>query len=204
MPEAFDPLGIVAGLIAHGVSYVLVGELAARVGGAPTEADRVAICVPGDQANLARLGVALDQLGARQRSSESGGDDQASLDTIMGRLDVMESTTEFEDLNTNASNVSLGRGVVARVASLEDLARSKRASADLSGAARLAAFVDVPAEPAAPAKSRFARIKSIKPAKPAQPGEGRVDRILEKLASVDEFLTQVDTGQRSLRRKKDE
>ena len=193
MSEGFDPLGIVAGLIAHGVSYVLVGELAAEVRGAPMEADRVDICVPGDQENLARLALALEQLGARQRVLESAGDNQASFDTQMGRLDCFESTSEFASLDTSASNVNLGRGVVARVASLDDLARSKKASADLSGAARLAAFVDVTAgseaEPSVHVEAD-------------PPRNRRVDRILEKLGSVDVFLSEVNAGQRPLRRKK--
>ena len=194
MSEGFDPLGIVAGLVAHGVSYVLVGELAAEVQGAPMEADRVDICLPGDQENLARLALALEQLGARQTTRESDGDNQASFDSPMGRLDCIESTTEFESLNASASSINLGRGVVARVASLDDLARSKKASADLSGAARLAAFVDVSEGPG--------QVLTVQVEADA-PRNSRVDRILEKLGSVDVFLSEVNSGQRPLRRKKD-
>jgi hypothetical protein len=193
MSEGFDPLGIVAGLVAHGVSYVLVGELAAEVQGAPMEADRVEICLPGDQENLARLALALEQLGARQRTTESDDDNRASFDSQMGRFDCIESTTEFESLSASASNINLGRGVVARVASLDDLARSKKASADLSGAARLAAFVDVSEEPGEELKVRV---------EADAPRNSRVDRLLEKLGSVDVFLSEVNSGQRPLRRKK--
>lgn len=193
MSEGFDPLGIVAGLVAHGVSYVLVGELAAEVQGAPMDADRVEICLPGDQENLARLALALEQLGARQRATESAGDNQVSFDSQMGRFDCIESTTEFESLSASASNINLGRGVVARVASLDDLARSKKASADLSGAARLAAFVDVSEAPGEELKVRV---------EADAPRNSRVDRILEKLGSVDVFLSEVNSGQRPLRRKK--
>jgi hypothetical protein len=193
MSEGFDPLGIVAGLIAHGVSYVLVGELAAQERGAGMEADRVDICVPGDQENLARLALALDQLEAHQRASGSEGDHQASFDTLMGRLDCLESTSEFESLDANASKINIGRGVVAHVASLEDLARSKRASADLSGAARLTAFAEVSAPSEARPKRRV---------KADRPFAHRFDGILEKLASVDSFLTEVNAGERPLGRKK--
>ena len=193
MPEGFDPLGVVAGLIAHGVSYVMVGELAAEAQGAPMDADRVEICLPGDQDNLARLALALEQLGARQISPESDGDNQASFDSSMGRLDCVESSSEFASLDANASNVNLGRGVVARVASLDDLARSKRETADLPGAARLAAFVEVTSG------SEEGLTVSMEA---DAPRNRRVDRILEKLASVDVFLTEVNAGQRPLRRKK--
>lgn len=192
MSEGFDPLGIVAGLVAHGVSYVLVGELAAEVYGATMDADRVDICVPGEQENLAHLALTLEQLGAHQRVLESTDEHTASFETPMGRLDCIESSSEYDLLVANATDVHLGRGVVARVASLDDLARSKRASADLSGAARLAAFVDVSAGPEA--------ITVHLEADPAP--NRRVDRILEKLGSFDAFLSEVNSGQRPLRRKK--
>lgn len=200
MPEGFDLLGIVAALVAHGVQYVMVGDVAAQVRGAPTEADRVDICVPADADNVSRLALALEQLGARQRSSGSEGAHQASFDSPMGRLDAVEDTGEFLSLEANASNVNLGRGVVARVASFEDLARSERASGDLSEAARLAAFAGAAAgSEEVPAQ----RTKSARRLKSSPEAGRRVDRILEKLSSVDAYLTEVNTGKRAVGRKKD-
>jgi hypothetical protein len=201
MPERFDLLGIVAALVAHGVQYVMVGDVAAQVRGAPTEADHVDVCVPGDPDNLSRLALALDQLGARQRSSGSEDAHQASFESPMGRLDAVENTAEFLSLEANASSVNLGRGVVARVASFKDLARSERASGDLSDAARLAAFADASAGSEEPTPTR--RVKAPRRIKPSPEAGSRVDRILEKLSSVDAYLTEVNTGKRAVGRKKD-
>src|SRR4249919_4363749 len=121
MPEEFDPLRILAGLQAHGVSYVLIGGLAAAAHGSPVETDDVDICLPlEDDENLKRLGLALDDLGARPATDDTG-EHRVSFDTIWGRLDCLENPIGFGRLDASAEKIDLGRGVVARVASIEDL-----------------------------------------------------------------------------------
>ena len=193
MAEVFEPMRILAGLRSHGVSYVLVGGLGAAVHGASLDTDDVDICLPGDTENLARLSLALQQLVAEQRPATSEADHQVSFDTPFGRLDCIENDGEFAALNANATDVNVGRGVVTRVASLDDLARLKRGSADLQGAVRLAAL-------AAPPEGSAAEL--ILPADADPEPNGRIDRILRRLADVDTYLTEVNNGQRPLRRKK--
>lgn len=192
MAEVFEPVRILAGLRSHGVSYVLVGGLGAAVHGASLDTDDVDICLSGDTDNLARLALALQQLVAERRPPTSDEDHQLSFETPFGRLDIIESDEEFALLNANATDVNVGRGVMTRVASLDDLARLKRGSTDLQGAVRLAAL-------AAPEESE---VTLILPADADPEPNGRIDRILRKLADVDTYLTDVNNGQRPLRRKK--
>jgi hypothetical protein len=149
--------------------------------------------LPGDTENLARVSLALQQLVAEQRPPSSDQDHQVSFDTPFGRLDIIESDQEFAILNANATDVNVGRGVVTRVASLDDLARLKRGSADLEGAVRLAALAEPPDRSA---------VDLILPVDADPEPNGRIDRILRKLADVDTYLTEVNNGQRPLRRKK--
>ena len=193
MAEIFEPLRILASLRSYGVAYVLVGGLGAAVHGASLDTDDVDICLSGDTENLARLSLALQQLVAEQRPATSEADHQVSFDSPFGRLDVFENDEEFAILNANATDVNAGRGVMVRVASLEDLARLKRGSADLQGAVRLAALATTPQDSAA---------ELILPADADPEPNGRIDRILRKLADVDTYLTEVNNGQRSLRRRK--
>ena len=193
MTEVFEPVRILASLRSHGVSYVLVGGLGAAVHGASLDTDDVDICLPGDTENLARLSLALQQLVAEQRPPTSEADHQVSFDTPFGPLDIIENDEEFAVLNAGATDVNVGRGVVTRVASLDDLARLKRGSADLQGAVRLTALAAAPEESAA---------QLILPVDADPEPNGRVDRILRRLADVDTYLTEVNNGQRPLRRKK--
>ena len=193
MTEVFEPVRILAGLRSHGVSYVLVGGLGAAVHGASLDTDDVDICLPGDTENLARLSLALQQLVAEQRPATSDTDHYVSFDTPFGPLDIIENAEEFAVLNAGATEVNVGRGVVTRVASLDDLARLKRGSADLQGAVRLTALAAAPEESAA---------QLILPVDADPEPNGRVDRILRRLADVDTYLTEVNNGQRPLRRKK--
>ena len=206
MSEPFDPLRILAGLRAHGVTYVLIGGLGAAVREAQVDADSVDICVPNDTENLARLALTLQQLGA-QLNAPTGSDDehQVTFQTPYGRLSCLESDTEFALLEVGASDVEVGRGVVTRVASLADLARSKRTSADLQGAVRLATFADAAATATAAATVAPAeRIAFLDdgPVDADPPPKGRLDRIMRKLEGIDTLLIDLSDGQIPRRRKK--
>ena len=191
--QGFEPLRILAGLRSHGVSYVLVGGLGAAVRGGPVDTDDVDIVLPNDPQNLPRLALSLQQLGAQLDSPTSASDDRVSYDTSYGRLDCLELPSEFATLDANAAELEVGNGVTARVASLEDLARLKRTSPDLEGAVRLQALVSTP---------RLTREELIAPVDADPEPNGRIDRILEKLANVDAFLTEVNRGERALHFKK--
>lgn len=193
MPEQFDPLRILAGLRAHGVSYVLVGGLAAALRGSPLATDDVDIYLPDDDENFERLVLVLQELGARPSSEGSAHEHRASFSTVAGRLDVLERPEVFVDLNAHAADLALDRGVVARVASIDDLAELKRESGDLTEAVHLAALAGMAGE---------ADADPAGPVDPDPPPKGRIDRILRKLGEVDVFLNDVNRGDRSLGGKK--
>jgi hypothetical protein len=217
--QGFEPLRILAGLRSHGVSFVLVGGLGAAVRGGPVETDDVDIVLPNDPQNLPRLALSLQQLGAQLDAPTSATDDRVSYDTSYGRLDCLELPSEFASLDANAAEMDVGNGVTARVASLEDLARLKRTSPDLEGAVRLHALVGaasptyaLPAsqpahkDPTAQLREELApqwtREELMSPVDADPEPNGRIDRILAKLANVDVFLNEVNRGERPLHRKK--
>ena len=220
LEKGFEPLRILAGLRSHGVSYVLVGGLGAAVRGGPIETDDVDIVLPNDPQNLPRLALTLQQLGAQLDAPASASDDRVSYDTSYGRLDCMELPLEFASLAANATEIEVGNGVTARVASLEDLARLKRGSPDLEGAVRLHALVSAapmaPGDPASRSSGtdpvaqlrsedlapHWTREELTEPVDADPEPNGRIDRILGKLANVDVFLNEVNRGERSLGRKK--
>jgi hypothetical protein len=205
MSEAFDPLRILAGLRAHGVTYVLVGGLGAAVRGAQADADGVDICLPSETENLARLALTLQQLGAQLNAPENTDDEhRVAFETPFGRLSCHESDSEFALLQVGASDVNVGRGVLTRVASLEDLARSKLTSADLQGAVRLATFADAAATATATAASPAERaaFHDDGPVDADPPPKGRLDRIMRKLEGVDALLIDLSDGQIPRRRKR--
>ena len=160
---------------------------------APVDTDDVDIVLPNDPQNLPRLALSLQQLGAQLDAPASATDDRVSYDTSYGRLDCIELPSEFASLNANATEMDVGNGVKARVASLEDLARLKRTSPDLEGAVRLHALVGAP---------QVTCEELILPVDADPEPNGRIDRLLGKLANVDVFLTEVNRGERALRFKK--
>jgi hypothetical protein len=193
MTQPADPLRILASLRSHGVEYVLVGELAAAIHGGPPSADVVEICVPDDQRNLARIAFVLQHVMARVTPSASGEAHRASFDSRFGRLECLEDATGFAALEANASDVDLGDDIVAHVASLQDLAGLKERSADLPGAVRMAALVgaaDIP------------RGERDLPEDEEPLAKGRFGRLMHRLEGVDDFLTDVNRGDRALRRGK--
>src|ERR1041385_2931586 len=117
MTQPFEPLRMLASLRSHGVQYVLVGGLASAVHGSRIEMDDVDIAIPpGDDVNLASLGLALSQLGA-----EPVGDldaHRSSYETSAGRLDIIEMGEVYTALREHGSDEDLGNGIVARVASM--------------------------------------------------------------------------------------
>jgi hypothetical protein len=145
-PELSDEhvAAICRALIDHGVRFVVIGGMAARLhhtGHATVDVD---ICPSPDDANLARLTAALGDLGARLRvegepegvAFEPHPDmlrpvDLMTLITDHGPLDLCFTPDGFPDgyasLSEHASVVEIG-AVDVPVASLEDVVTSKRAA----------------------------------------------------------------------------
>ena len=145
MPEAapLDPERIIRALSEHGVRYVLIGALAARLHGFPRLTADADITPDRARENLVHLAAALRELGARvyTESVPEGLPFDCSAETLSraelwnfttaaGRLGVafVPSGTEgFADLSRNAVRFDVF-GVDLLVASLPDIIRSKQAA----------------------------------------------------------------------------
>jgi len=62
-PARFDPRALLATLAGHGVDYLVVGGVAARLHGSPTLTQDLDVVPAGHRDNLARLAAALNSLG---------------------------------------------------------------------------------------------------------------------------------------------
>jgi hypothetical protein len=131
-------------LIAHGVHFVVIGGMAARLHDTGHATVDVDICPSTDDANLTRLASALADLGAQLRVSgepegvpfEPHADmlrqvEQMTLITEHGPLDLCFTPDGFPDgyetLSEHASVIEIA-AVDVPVASLEDVVASKRAA----------------------------------------------------------------------------
>lgn len=134
---------IFACLDRHEVRYVLIGGLAAVLHGSPLATFDADICPDRETQNLRRLAAALEEIDARIRTPDSPrgvpfpreaafleGVQLLNLVTRFGDLDLSFSpsgTGGFADLAGNAAEMTI-RGLRVRVASLEDVIRSKEAA----------------------------------------------------------------------------
>lgn len=156
---------IVATLADHQVDYVLVGGMAAVAHGSILPTEDVDITPALDQDNLDRLAAALEELGARIRTSgEPDGVDFPRTGRFLAAMPVMLNLTTdagdvdltlrpsgfdegFEQLAPRSSpiDLDLGVGVTVRVAALDDIIASKRAAGrakDLAALPYLEALAD--------------------------------------------------------------
>lgn len=187
--EGSDPVRIVAALRARDVSFVLTGGLAAAARGSGVTTADVEVCVADDEANLLRLGLALEDLGANPMPSEDDDEHRVSFGSAAGRFAILEAPEGYEALQARGADTDLGRGVTARVAAVEDLVELARASGDLEAAAHLASFAE--AEPDAPLV--------IEDQESNEPR--RTERMWSALERVDSFLSDLDA--RGLKRHRD-
>jgi hypothetical protein len=141
MGERFSPLDMLRVLDRHGVAFVLIGGVAARLHGSPSLTGDLDVCYDRGKENLERLAEALKELRARLR----GVDDEVPflLDaktlkagsnftflTMAGPLDVLglpAGTRGYEELVANAETMDIG-GIDVLVADLDDLIRMKLAA----------------------------------------------------------------------------
>jgi len=136
-PASFDPLRLLETLERHGVQFVVVGGIAARLIGSPTVTRDLDICHARDRANLAALASVLAELQAELRGAEPGLDarplragDSFTFQTDAGDLDILGTpagTDGYADLARTAGSMQLG-GLKVLVASVDDLIRMKRAA----------------------------------------------------------------------------
>jgi hypothetical protein len=141
---AFDPRPICRILNEHGVDYVVVGGFAAVLHGSALPTADVDVVPSRDDANLDRLGDALNILEAKLRTA--GGPVEAPLDgpflramplmvnltTKFGDVDVAFEPSGprrgYDDWEVDASEVEIAEGLTIRVASLDAIIDSKRAA----------------------------------------------------------------------------
>lgn len=138
-----NPERILNTLAKHGVQFVLIGALAARLQGFPRATYDADITPAKDRENLQRLAAALRDLEARIYTEQIpeglpfdcspqmlGRADIWNLVTNAGRLDLAfqpSGTRGFDDLATGAVRFLL-YGHEVLTASLEDIIRSKTAA----------------------------------------------------------------------------
>ena len=142
----FDPDDIFSTLSNHGVRFILIGGIAAILHGDTGVTLDIDIVPAVDPANLGRLAVALQALGARIRADgvpeglafdcsgaflrNLGPDAMLNLTTRAGDLDVAfmpTGTQGFQDLRREAMTINAA-GTTVLVASLADVIRSKNAA----------------------------------------------------------------------------
>ena len=142
-PAPLDPERLITTLAKHGVRYVLIGAMAARLQGFPRTTADADITPATDADNLARLAAALRELDARvyTESVPEGLPFDCSaatlqraglwnLATAAGRLDLAfrpSGTEGYEDLARGAVHFDVF-GVEIAAASLQDIIRSKEAA----------------------------------------------------------------------------
>ena len=127
----FDPLGLLATLDRHRVTYIVVGAFGRVVQGAEELTRGVDIVPSTKPENLRRLEAALADLDARRADGRDLELDQANdqvveLSTASGELKIVPEpagTRGYDDLRRAATREPLGRGLRPSVASVDDLAR---------------------------------------------------------------------------------
>ncbi|HUG75791.1 MAG TPA: hypothetical protein VMM81_09035 [Acidimicrobiia bacterium] len=141
----FDPVAMLRTLVQHGVRFVVVGGVAARLRGAPLVTQDVDITPDGAASNLQRLAEALIELDARLRTAADPDGVAFPIDGAMlsaarswtlvtahGDLDIMlfpDGTAGYGDLVRDADDLIVSDdGLAVAVASLSDVIRSKEAA----------------------------------------------------------------------------
>jgi hypothetical protein len=141
---SFEPRELFRILNAHGVRYVVIGNLGATLYGSPLATYDADICPSRDRVNLDALAAALREMGARVRAPGAPGGlafacdaeflgrmKMVNLVTAHGDLDLSfepSGTEGYDDLSRTQSTVALRDGLHVPVAALEDIIRSKEAA----------------------------------------------------------------------------
>jgi hypothetical protein len=128
----FDPVGLLATLDQHRVTYIVIGGFARVIQGAE-EITRGVDIVPSTRTeNLRRLDAALRDLNATNPDGDLTLTEPGALQPVLtlmtrhGELKIVpepEGTRGYDDLRRAAAREPLGHGVRPSVASVGDLAR---------------------------------------------------------------------------------
>ena len=139
--DAFDPELALRTLHRHGVRFVVIGGIAARLLGSPTVTRDTDICYERTPENLERLAAALGELGAKLRGVDEevpflldaktlAAGDHFTFQTQAGDFDVLGTPAGvegFDELVQRATPFDID-GITVLVASIDDLIRMKRAA----------------------------------------------------------------------------
>jgi hypothetical protein len=139
--DAFDPELAFRTLGRHGVRFVVIGGIAARLLGSPTVTRDTDICYERTPENLQRLAAALEDLGAKLRGVDEevpflldaktlAAGDHFTFRTQAGDLDVLGTPAGvegFDELVQRAKPFDID-GITVLVVSIDDLIRMKRAA----------------------------------------------------------------------------
>ena len=133
-------------LIAHGVDFVVIGGVGARLRGAPILTQDLDVTPRVSPSNLSALAAALTELKARLRTADEpdgvpfphnpnllAAGNSWTLVTRLGDLDLVlepAGTRGYEDLKEDADEMKVAANppLVVKVASLADIIRSKQAA----------------------------------------------------------------------------
>ncbi|MBA2578871.1 MAG: hypothetical protein H0V05_19885 [Euzebyaceae bacterium] len=140
--RGFDPEEIIRVLARHGVRYVLVGGVAARLHGSPTLTEDVDVTPERSADNLGRLAAALGDLSARLAVPDVDEGLAIPLDERTFNAPVMKFTTRAGEVDVVLETLAAGDyavlapravtyevfGLRLAVASLDDIIASKAAS----------------------------------------------------------------------------
>ena len=133
-PARFDPYALLTALERQRLTYVLIGGFARIIQGTEELTHGLDVVPSMRPENLRRLGLALDDLGARRPDGN-----ELVLERDLARQPVLELVSDsgelkivpepagtrggYDDLRRAASREPIGKGLRPRVASLADLAR---------------------------------------------------------------------------------
>ena len=139
-----QPRDIFRVLAAHGVQYVVIGNLGATLHGSPLVTNDIDLCPSREDQNLVALAAALIEMGARIRTGDAPDGlpfacdavflrqmTMVNLTTRFGDLDLSfepSGTTGYDDLHRRAVRIEFQDGLSTEIASLEDIIRSKEAA----------------------------------------------------------------------------
>jgi predicted nucleotidyltransferase len=137
----FDPVLALQTLDRHGVRFVVIGGIGARLHGSPTVTRDTDICYERSPENLERLAAALEELGATLRGVDEdvpflldaktlAAGDHFTFRTRAGDFDLLgtpSGVAGFDELAGRANPFDID-GITVLVASIDDLIRMKRAA----------------------------------------------------------------------------
>jgi hypothetical protein len=140
--ELYEYVEPLEALVGHGVRFVVIGGIGARLRGSTTITNDLDVCYARDDRNLDRLAAALRSMNARLRGAPPDvpfvldartlrAGDHLTFLTDFGALDILGTPSGipggFEELDRAADEMDLD-GFAVRVASIDDLIRMKRAA----------------------------------------------------------------------------